>query len=173
MLFEISFPSALLRCDSGIYWRRGNSPSQQDMKLNFHSIAKKVSLEAAVGCLIVSSCGSMVKYGSVCQLEVVPGHCQRCGQSQSWGGVYSMMLLQGLLLFSSVLSANQKLNIYFPSSSSFFKILKQNCFTMTCQFLLYEEVNQLSVYTWPLLPGPPPTSSPPPLQVITHHTALS
>ena len=76
------------------------------MKLNFHSIAKKVSLEAVVGCLVVSSCGYMVKYGSVYQLEVVPGHCQRCGQSQSWGDVYSMMLSQGLLLFSSVVSAN-------------------------------------------------------------------
>ena len=51
------------------------------MKLNFHSVAKKVSLEAAVGCLIVSSCGSMVKYGSAGQLEGVPGHCQRCGLS--------------------------------------------------------------------------------------------
>jgi hypothetical protein len=51
------------------------------VKLNFHSIAKKVSLEAAVGCLIVSSCGSMVKYSSVGQLEGVPGHCQRCGLS--------------------------------------------------------------------------------------------
>ena len=43
------------------------------MKLNFHSIAKKVSLEAAVGCLIVSSCGSMVKYGSAVNWKVSLG----------------------------------------------------------------------------------------------------
>ena len=48
------------------------------MKLNFHSIAEKVSLEAVVGCLIISSCGSIVKYSSAGQLEGVLGPCERC-----------------------------------------------------------------------------------------------
>ena len=49
--------------------------------------------------------------------------------------------------------------------------LEYNCFTMLCQFLLYNNVNQLYVYTYSL-PLQPPSHSPiPPIQVITEHRA--
>ena len=58
--------------------------------------------------------------------------------------------------------------IYFTSS------LEYNCFTMLCQFLLYNKVNQLSVYVYPHIPSLlsfPPTLPTPPLQVVTKHQA--
>ena len=43
---------------------------------------------------------------------------------------------------------------------------------MLCQFLLYNEVNQLYVYLYPLPLGPPSPPTPfPPIQVITEHRA--
>ena len=58
--------------------------------------------------------------------------------------------------------------------TSFFfltSLLEYNCFTMVCQFLLYNKVNQLYIYIYPhissllcLLPIPP-------LQVVTKHRA--
>ena len=41
---------------------------------------------------------------------------------------------------------------------------------MLCQFLLYNEVNQLCVYIYPLPLGPPSHPTPiPPIQVVTEH----
>ena len=57
--------------------------------------------------------------------------------------------------------------------NNFFFLLGYSCFTMLCQFLLYDEVNQLSVYIYPLPLGSPSLPPPPiqPIQVITEHQA--
>ena len=52
--------------------------------------------------------------------------------------------------------------------------LEYNCFTVLCQFLLYNKVNQLYVYICPYIPSLlrlPPTLPIPPLQVDTKHRA--
>ena len=51
-------------------------------------------------------------------------------------------------------------------------LLEYNCFTMVCQFLLYNKVNQLYIYIYPHIPSLlrlPPTLPIPPLQVVTKH----
>ena len=51
-------------------------------------------------------------------------------------------------------------------------LLQYNCFTMLCQFLLYNKVNQLYVYIYPYVPSLlrlPPTLPIPLLQVVTKH----
>ena len=53
-------------------------------------------------------------------------------------------------------------------------LLECNCFTMVCQLLLYNKVNQLYVYIYPHISSllrPPPTLPIPPLQVDTKHQA--
>ena len=53
-------------------------------------------------------------------------------------------------------------------------LLECNCFTMVCQFLLYNKVNQLYVYIYPHISSLlrfPPTLPIPPLQVVTKHRA--
>ena len=53
-------------------------------------------------------------------------------------------------------------------------LLEYNCFTMLCQFLLYNKVNQLYVCIYPHIPSLlhlPPTLPIPPLQLITKHQA--
>ena len=53
-------------------------------------------------------------------------------------------------------------------------LLEYNCFTMVCQFLLYNKVNQLYVYIYPHISSLlrlPPTLPIPPLQVVTKHRA--
>ena len=53
-------------------------------------------------------------------------------------------------------------------------LLEYNCFTMLCQFLLYNKVNQLYAYIYPQIPSLlslPPTLPIPPLQVVTKHRA--
>ena len=53
-------------------------------------------------------------------------------------------------------------------------LLEYSCFTMLCQFLLYNKVNQLYVYIHPHIPSLlrlPPTLPIPPLQVVTKHRA--
>ena len=53
-------------------------------------------------------------------------------------------------------------------------LLEYNCFTMLCQFLLYNKVNQLYVYIYPHIPSLlhlPPTLPIPALQVDTKHLA--
>ena len=53
-------------------------------------------------------------------------------------------------------------------------LLEYNCFTMVCQFLLYNKVNQLYAYVYPHIPSLlhlPPTLPIPPLQVVTKHRA--
>ena len=54
-------------------------------------------------------------------------------------------------------------------------LLEYNCFTMACQFLLYNKVNQLYIYRCPIsLPSCislPPILPIPPLQVVTKHRA--
>ena len=53
-------------------------------------------------------------------------------------------------------------------------LLKYNCFTLLCQLLLCNNVNQLYVYIYPHIPSLlslPPTLPIPPLQVVTKHRA--
>ena len=53
-------------------------------------------------------------------------------------------------------------------------LLEYDCFTMVCQFLLYNRVNQLYIYIYPHIPSLlrlPPTLPIPPLQVVTKHRA--
>ena len=53
-------------------------------------------------------------------------------------------------------------------------LLEYNCFTMLCQFLLYNKVNQPYAYIYPHIPSLlrlPPTRPIPPLQVVTKHRA--
>ena len=53
-------------------------------------------------------------------------------------------------------------------------LLEYNCFTMVCQFLLYNKVNQLYIYIYPHISSLlclPPTIPVPPLQVGTKHQA--
>ena len=42
-----------------------------------------------------------------------------------------------------------------PFVHFFLSLLNYSCLTMLCQFLLYNDVNQLYVYMYPLLPNPP------------------
>ena len=59
--------------------------------------------------------------------------------------------------------------IYFLTS-----LLEYNCFTMMCQFLLYNKVNQLYIYIYPHIPSLlrlPPTLPIPPFYVVTKHRA--
>ena len=53
-------------------------------------------------------------------------------------------------------------------------LLEYNCFTMVCQFLLYNKVNQLYIYIYPHISSLlrlPRTLPIPPLQVVTKHRA--
>ena len=53
-------------------------------------------------------------------------------------------------------------------------LLEYNGFTILCQFLLYNKVNQLQVHIYPHIPSLlclPPTLPIPPLQVVTRHQA--
>ena len=55
-------------------------------------------------------------------------------------------------------------------------LLGYNCFTLLCQLLLYNKVNQLYVYIYPHIPSLlrlPPTLPIPPLQVVTKHKLIS
>ena len=56
-----------------------------------------------------------------------------------------------------------------PTFFFFFK-LEYSCFTMLCWFLLYNDVNRLHVYIYPLPLGTPPPPIPP-IQVTTEHPA--
>ena len=56
----------------------------------------------------------------------------------------------------------------------FTSLLEYNCFTMLCEFLLYNKVDQLYVYIYPHIPSLlclPPTFCIPPLWVVTKHRA--
>ena len=62
-----------------------------------------------------------------------------------------------------------RIYIYFLTS-----LLEYKCFTMVCQFLLYNKVNQLYMYIYPHISSLlrlPPTLPIPPLQVVTKHRA--
>ena len=66
--------------------------------------------------------------------------------------------------------------IFYNLYSSIFltSLVEYNCFTMLCQFLLYNKVNQLYVYIYPHIPSLlllPPTPPIPLLQVVTNHPA--
>ena len=64
--------------------------------------------------------------------------------------------------------------VYGVRECSFFltSLLEYNCFTMVCQFLLYNKMNQLYIYPHiSSLLHLPPTLPIPPLQVVTKHRA--
>ena len=74
--------------------------------------------------------------------------------------ISSLNILPGLLFYCY---------FYFLTS-----LLEYNCFTVVCQFLLYNNVNQLHIYTQPHISSflrLPPTLPIPPLQVVTEHRA--
>ena len=50
-------------------------------------------------------------------------------------------------------------------------LLEYNCFTILYYFLLYNEVNQLYVYIYPLPPGPPSHSMPHPTPLRQYRKA--
>ena len=81
------------------------------------------------------------------------------------------------MLLTFVLNTiNFFLNVLLPVLYYFFNtsLLEYNCFTMLCQFLLYNKVNQPSAYIYPHIPSLlslPPTFPIPPLQVVTKHQA--
>ena len=73
-----------------------------------------------------------------------------------------------------------RISFNFPAQGSkptfFFltSLLEYNCFTVLCQFLLYNKVNQLYAYLYPHIPSLshlPPTLPIPPLQVVAKHRA--
>ena len=71
-------------------------------------------------------------------------------------------ILSGLIFRSLI---HFKFHFFLPS------LLEYNCFTLLCQFLLYNKVNQLYVYIYPHIPSLlhlPPTLPIPPLQVVTN-----
>ena len=64
--------------------------------------------------------------------------------------------------------------VFHFNSSFLTSLLEYNCFTMVCQFLLYNKMNQLYIYIHPHIPSLlrlPPTLPIPPLQVVTKHRA--
>ena len=72
---------------------------------------------------------------------------------------------------------NRKLSGNMPKYLEFFlytSLLEYSCFTMLCQFLLYNKVNQLHAYVYPHIPSLlhlPPTLLIPPHQVVAKHQA--
>ena len=65
-------------------------------------------------------------------------------------------------------------NRFFFSFFFLTSLLEYNCFTMVCQFLLYNKVIQLYIYIYPHISSLlllPPTLPIPPLQVVTKHLA--
>ena len=84
-------------------------------------------------------------------------------------GKYFFLILVLLFLFLLLFPTS-------PTSFFFFltSLLEYNCFTMLCQFLLYNKVNQLYIYIHPHISSLlrlPPTLPIPPLQVDTKHRA--
>ena len=77
------------------------------------------------------------------------------------------------------MSSLQNVTIYFfliflIKKNFFTSLLESNCFTLLCQLLLYNKVNQLYIYIYPHIPclfRLPPTLPIPPLQVVTKHGA--
>ena len=70
------------------------------------------------------------------------------------------------LCLQSRVSSSVEISFFFFLTS----FLESNCFTMVCQFLLYNKVNQLYIYIYPHIPSLlrlPPTLPIPPLQVVT------
>ena len=64
--------------------------------------------------------------------------------------------------------------MYIEHNLFFLNVLEYNCFTVVCQFLLYNKVNQLNVYIYPHISSLlhlPSTLPIPPLQVVTKHGA--
>ena len=75
--------------------------------------------------------------------------------------------------FLHIDSACVLLDLYLSIFFNIF-IVEYNCFTVVCQFLLYNKVNQLYVYLYPHIPSLlclPPTLPIPPLQVVTKQRA--
>ena len=86
--------------------------------------------------------------------------------------LHMLVLLPGLLSPSLSLSS---LSFFFFYYFIFLtSLLEYDCFTMLCQFLLYNKVNQLYVYIYPHIPSLlhlPSTLPIPPLKVDTTHRA--
>ena len=78
------------------------------------------------------------------------------------------LLTANLISFSYYIYLCIYLFIYLTS------LLEYNCFTMVCQFLLYNKVNQLYIYIYPHIASLlrlPPTLPIPPVQVVTKYRA--
>ena len=76
--------------------------------------------------------------------------------------------LQGTMKEIYRVSGSQPFFFFLTSS------LEYNCFTVLCQFLLYNKVNQLYIHTYPHISSLlrlPPSLPIPPLQVVTKHRA--
>ena len=76
--------------------------------------------------------------------------------------LFIFLVLHSLHIFSELI-------LFFLTS-----LLEYNCFTVVCQFLLYNKVNQIYIYIYPhisFLLHLPPTLPIPPLQVVTKHRA--
>ena len=95
-----------------------------------------------------------------------------------WWSQCSLTVGQEQLSFlpTSSLWSLTKSGTHFSSIPTFFKtsLSEYNCFTLLCQFLLYNKVNQPNVYIYPHIPSLlrlPPTLPLPLLQVVTKHQA--
>ena len=121
-------------------------------------------------------------------------HCL-CSKSYSLGQTLQALVLNYFsesngkscfpVLFFLTLTFLAKLVIFQPIQGFLIKcktqffffltsLLEYNCFTMVCQSLLYNKVNQLYIYIYPLISSLlrlPPTLPIPPLQVVTKHQA--
>ena len=76
---------------------------------------------------------------------------------------------RSLQCFRHFINNTQTYALFFLTS-----LLEYDCFTMVCQFLLYNKVNQLYIYIHPHISSLlhlPPTLPIPPLQVVTEHRA--
>ena len=124
------------------------------MKLDFHSIAKKVSLEAVVGGLVTSFCGSAVKQGSAGKLEVALGIVRDVVSVPGWRQLHDAITGASTVSLSAVskLEAQYLLSFFF-----FFFNIETKLLYSAVLVSAHKEVNQPHVRT-----APPPGHPPPP-----------
>ena len=94
--------------------------------------------------------------------------------SPSLSLIFNLYCLRGSS--KQLLDTVETLSCFFKIYFLFFltSLLEYNCFTVLCQFLLYNKVNQLYAYVYPRILSLlhlPPTLLIPPVQVVTKHRA--